>query len=1032
MEKKNTVLIVIAALLLAGILCACGTEEAAASSVSSSDTVQGIIPHSKIDTITVDPTGQKEGYSAVLYDNTNGLPTSEANDIAMTSEGFLWIGSYSGLIRYDGNTFERIDSSTGVASVVCLFVDHRDRLWVGTNDTGAAVMQKDQFKTYRKSDGLGSSSIRSIAEDPEGNIYLATTKGISVIGPDMALSPMKDAQIQEANVRELRLGNDGVLYGVTMHDEVFTIQNGRLTGFHNRDALSIEEIISVLPDPERPGYVYLGTEGSTVYYGSLEKDMKGAKAIDAAPLAYISSIERYQDQLWLCADNGIGIVTKDGVERLDNVPMDDSAEHVMTDYEGNLWFTSSRQGVMKLVPNRFSDLFARYHLSSTVVNTTCMYRDQLFIGTDEGLTVLDRRDEVDAIPLTDAATASGRPLEETDLLQLLKGCRIRSIIRDNRDQLWISTYTGLGLVRYNGSSVTIFTSDDGLPSNRVRAVKQRKDGTYMVACNGGVALIREDRVVRVYNETFGLSNTAILSVEEAENGDMLCGSDGDGLYVIQNDSLLRLGTEDGLASEIVMRIKKDPNRDLFWIITSNSLAFMTPDYKITTVKHFPYSNNFDLFENSKEDMWVLSSNGIYVLPTEELLNNGPISPVHYSSENGLPCITTANSYSELTEDGNLYISGTSGVAKVNLEDTFDSVNELKMAVPYVEADGKFFYADRKGTITIPPGVQKVTIFSYVYTYSLLNPQVTYHLEGFERKTTTVNRTELAPVDYTNLKGGSYRFVMQITDSMGRGKQEISVPIVKTKSIQEYLWFQVLQILLGMALVAGVVLLYYRRKTRALERKHRENQTFIREMTEAFAKTIDMKDEYTNGHSIRVAQFTSMLATEMGCDRETVEKYYYIALLHDIGKISVPAELLNKPGKLTDEEFRVIRSHSIRGYNVLKDISIMPELAIGAEYHHERPDGKGYPDGLTGEQIPLVAKIISVADAFDAMYSKRPYRDRMNFDRVVSIIRNASGSQMDADVVSAFLRLVAKGEFRAPDDDGGGATEDIDNIRNRPE
>ena len=162
--------------------------------------------------------------------------------------------------------------------------------------------------------------------------------------------------------------------------------------------------------------------------------------------------------------------------------------------------------------------------------------------------------------------------------------------------------------------------------------------------------------------------------------------------------------------------------------------------------------------------------------------------------------------------------------------------------------------------------------------------MTYHLEGFERKTTTVNRTELAPVDYTNLKGGSYRFVMQITDSMGRGKQEISVPIVKTKSIQEYLWFQVLQILLGMALVAGVVLLYYRRKTRALERKHRENQTFIREMTEAFAKTIDMKDEYTNGHSIRVAQFTSMLATEMGCDRETVEKYYYIALLHDIGKI----------------------------------------------------------------------------------------------------------------------------------------------------
>ena len=92
--------------------------------------------------ITVDPLGQSEGYMAVMYDNSNGLPTSEANDIVETSEGFIWIGSYSGLIRYDGNTFERIDSTTGIASVVCLFVDSRDRLWIGTNDSGVAVMEK--------------------------------------------------------------------------------------------------------------------------------------------------------------------------------------------------------------------------------------------------------------------------------------------------------------------------------------------------------------------------------------------------------------------------------------------------------------------------------------------------------------------------------------------------------------------------------------------------------------------------------------------------------------------------------------------------------------------------------------------------------------------------------------------------------------------------------------------------------------------------------------------------------------------------
>ena len=117
---------------------------------------------------------------------------------------------------------------------------------------------------------------------------------------------------------------------------------------------------------------------------------------------------------------------------------------------------------------------------------------------------------------------------------------------------------------------------------------------------------------------------------------------------------------------------------------------------------------------------------------------------------------------------------------------------------------------------------------------------------------------------------------------------------------------------------------------------------------------------------------------------TVEKYTQIALLHDIGKIGVPSEVLNKPGKLTDEEFSTIKSHTSLGYDALKEISIMPELAIGAQAHHERPDGKGYPNRLKGDEIPRVAQLIAVADCFDAMYSNRPYRNRMNFEKAVSI------------------------------------------------
>ncbi len=233
------------------------------------------------------------------------------------------------------------------------------------------------------------------------------------------------------------------------------------------------------------------------------------------------------------------------------------------------------------------------------------------------------------------------------------------------------------------------------------------------------------------------------------------------------------------------------------------------------------------------------------------------------------------------------------------------------------------------------------------------------------------------------------------------------------------------ILLGMRLYIGA-----RRadEMESLIEQQKRDKKLTREIIEAFAKVVDLKDAYTQGHSSRVAQYTEMLARELGYDDETVEKYYNIALMHDIGKVGVPDNVLNKPGKLTDEEFGLIKSHTSRGYEVLKSISIMPEIAIGAHAHHERPDGKGYPLGLKQEEIPRVAQIIAVADCFDAMYSNRPYRSRMNFEKAVSIIKEVSGTQLTPDVVDAFLRLVDKGEFRAPDDRGGGTMESIENIR----
>ncbi|MBQ3062012.1 MAG: HD-GYP domain-containing protein [Lachnospiraceae bacterium] len=179
----------------------------------------------------------------------------------------------------------------------------------------------------------------------------------------------------------------------------------------------------------------------------------------------------------------------------------------------------------------------------------------------------------------------------------------------------------------------------------------------------------------------------------------------------------------------------------------------------------------------------------------------------------------------------------------------------------------------------------------------------------------------------------------------------------------------------------------------------------KQMVLALANTIDAKDSYTNGHSTRVAKYSVMIAKQLGYDGEKLEQLEYAAMLHDIGKIGVPREIINKPSRLTDEEYEIIKTHPGIGASILKEISEIPDIAIGARWHHERYDGKGYPDKLTGDSIPQLARIIGVADAYDAMTSKRSYRDVLAQDIVRSEIKKGKGTQFDPVVAEVMLELI---------------------------
>ncbi|MBQ7557191.1 MAG: HD-GYP domain-containing protein [Lachnospiraceae bacterium] len=244
-------------------------------------------------------------------------------------------------------------------------------------------------------------------------------------------------------------------------------------------------------------------------------------------------------------------------------------------------------------------------------------------------------------------------------------------------------------------------------------------------------------------------------------------------------------------------------------------------------------------------------------------------------------------------------------------------------------------------------------------------------------------------------------------------------------------FSILPGFFGNVFILITIVIIYRRNKRIEEYQQTEMEQLMGQQKASFrlfeqtatalVKAVDAKDTYSHGHSIRVAEYSEMIANCLNMDDVQCQRIYYAGLLHDIGKIGVPVAIINKKGKLTNEEFEIIKQHPVMGNEILSSITEYPYLSIGAHYHHERYDGKGYPDKLKGEDIPEIARIIAVADAYDAMSSNRSYRSAMPQQLIREEIVKGTGTQFDPRMAKAMLHLIdldVDYQMREQAEDGG--------------
>ncbi len=684
-----------------------------------------------------------DNYQAIIYDRTNGLEVSEVNTIVQTEDGFIWVGTYSGLFRYDGSSFDRVNVDSHINNVVCLFVDRDENLWIGTNDGGLVYYDRSDYSTrlYTIEDGLASNSVRKMCQDEAGNVYVGTVGDMTVISPDGSLK-----NYNLTFLKDLKYVGDGVVGGVTNSGTLFFMKDGEVIA--SDDYKEAEWVYYTTFAFDGEGNFRVGTSsnfirGFTFKNGKIEfsRNYSIGQIPNCSKLIYSPEKNGYL----ICSESAAALITKNGsVRNYSQTAFSSAICDVLVDRQDNIWFASGKQGIMKLSENVFTDIYEQAGLEKSVVNSLLIRDNNLYVGTDNGMKVIDINNYSE---------------KKYSFLDEFEGVRIRNIFEDSKGNLWVATYGKDGLVklRKDGSLKAFNEAEANTLGGRFRTTIELKDGTILAASNTGLNYIKNDKVIKTLGEEDGLITPQILCMYEKEDGTVYAGSDGDGIYVIKDMKIVdHINMSRGLKSLVVMRMV--PYKDGLFYVTGSSL-FYDDGVSVRELDNFPYSNNFYIRIMDNGDAWIGSGAGIYVAKADDIVENGDYSYELLNRSRGLDSSLTSNSWDVMNGD-TLFICCNDGVRSVSTReyDSFDINYPISISSVYAD-DVEIHEID--GVYNIPSTAKRIDIDPAVLNYSLSNPNVHMYMENVDEVGIKTEQDELGPVSYTNLQRGKHIFHIEI-------------------------------------------------------------------------------------------------------------------------------------------------------------------------------------------------------------------------------------------------------------------------------
>ena len=941
----------------------------------------------------------------------SGLPGNTITNLMQDSDGYMYFGTYTGLLRFDGVEFISMnrlyDERYDFISARTTFQDSRKNIWIGSNDEGLLCLRTDgQVLKYTVKDGLPNNSIRAISEDQNNFIWVGTASGLACINKNYVLeNPSGFESIPENNhfiVNQLYCDTAGRMWIVTRTENgLYCYTGGR---FEISNIIkSIENPVVTTVTQDSSGAFWFGV--APHYAIRITPETENIYNIGHGTQQGTTVTCIFQDSskhMWFALDNGITVFHDGLLSYMDTgtILADNSVNDIMEDHEHNIWLALDRGGIQKLSYGKFQTTNM-----STTVNAIAQdkFRDVVWLGCDDGLYCYKNNTFI-----------------ENEITDYCRNVRIRHVEVTGSGDILVSCYEKHGQLKFNtDGSVSRWVKDEGLAGNKVRVATEMKNGELYVGTTTGLSIINEKtgQITNINKNDF-LDNDYIMCLFQDTDGKVWFGTDGGGVYILNPETkeiTKKITKDDGLAGNIIFKICSIRPGEI-WITTGSGVSILTKEtghiFNFNLENGFGADGVFQVMLDYTQKIWGTNNKGIFNIKLSELdeVINGKRNSVTLNYFTKLDGINsggvTSTSLSMQDDKGRLWFTLIDGFTLMNPLRNASNIYSPTVKIQTATMDSERHFiphepGEKGNLIKLEPNIKRLSI-KYTGISHVSSEQVQFKtmLEGFDEEYSewTGERT----ATYTNLKPGTYIFhvIAQNADGV-QSENEATLRIVKKAFFWQTVWFRLFLFLF----ICGTTALFVIIRLEASRRRQEQIKQLSIEVTSALAQTIDAKDKYTNGHSNRVAEYSRMLAKRLGESEKTQESIYYSALLHDIGKIGIPNTIINKSGKLTPEEYEIIKTHPIIGSDILKSISSMPEISIGARSHHEHYDGQGYPDGLKGEDIPWIARIIGVADAYDAMTSNRSYRNYLPQERVREEFIKFRGIQFDPRVTDIIIEMI---------------------------